>query len=133
MNHLPTCRLCGQTKLPDKDFKTKDEADEWAKLNCDCPDARVYQEQKKREAERAENVQRIKDSLTEFTKFCEAREVILTDEIKDVIYNCALSTLDDIVGGANISFGRMHAKVTKNSKGKIIMKFAYSDSATAEV
>ena len=39
----PTCRYCGQVKLPLAPYASQDAANEAATRECDCPDARIFQ------------------------------------------------------------------------------------------
>jgi hypothetical protein len=129
----PTCPHCGQGRLPDRNFATQAEADEHAALGCECSGARNYQAECRRKADRDKNITKIRQAIDGFNYYCENKSQTLTDEIKGILFNCGVMTLDGLIGGAAVQFGRVKAKIGTNAKGAVVVTFAYSDCVKAEV
>lgn len=133
MSNMASCRYCGQACLPDKDYSTQTEADEYATLRCDCTEAKRYQAEEKRKAERQKNIENIKNSIEGFDGYCTHRNAALSDEIKTALFSNAILVLDGLIESSSIKFDRVNAKINQNQKGNVVLSFSYSDSAKMEV
>lgn len=129
----PVCTFCGQATLPDREFLSQTEANNYAARHCDCPDAREHKAECERKEKRADNIRKIREAIDSFNYYCENKNQTLTDEIKDILFNCAVMILDGEIGGATVKFGRVNVKIGLNSKDAVTLSFAYSDCVKAEV
>lgn len=132
--YYPACRFCRQIILPDRESATQEDADEWATMQCKCNNAREYQREQERIADRKRNIERINGTIDYYKGYCDRRGATLTDEAREILFSSAVSVLDDVITGAVVQFGsRMKIKINKNSKGAVSFTFNYADSVKAEV
>lgn len=129
----PTCKFCGQPTLPLANYKSQEDADESATLNCDCYDARQYQYEKEKQEERKKNITKLKQSINDFAEYCDKRGAELTDQIHNLILSTGVMVLDGIITSASFKFAKIKANISQNSKGNIVIGFTYSDGARVEV
>lgn len=132
-NFYPTCRYCGQIKLPLAPYASQDAANEAATRECDCPDARIYQADIERKEKRDQNIKRLTQRLDDLSEYCEKRSVDLDGDLYNALFNTSVAVLDNIVDSAQLKFARMRVSVSLNNKGNLTIKFTYSDGATVEV
>jgi len=131
--YYPTCRFCGKQSLPFDNYKSQADADEAATLRCDCAEARQYQEEVKRQKQRAMNIEKLKLKLSDFGEYLSARHVELTDELYNYLLLSGISVLDGVIAKATIKLSRIQTNITTNSKGNIVIDFKYSDAAKVEI
>ena len=129
----PTCRYCGQVKLPLAPYASQDAANEAATRECDCPDARIYQADIERKEKREQNIKRLTQRLDDLSEYCEKRSVDLDGDLYNTLFNTSVAVLDNIVDSAQLKFARMRVSVSLNNKGNLTIKFTHSDGATVEV
>ena len=132
-NFYPTCRYCGQIKLPLAPYASQDAANEAATRECDCPDARIYQADIERKEKRDQNIKRLTQRLDDLSEYCEKRSVDLDGDLYNALFNTSVAVLDNIIDSAQLKFARMRVSVGTNSKANLVIKFTYSDGATVEV
>ena len=132
-NYYPTCRYCGQVKLPLAPYASQDAANEAATRECDCTEARVYRAEIERKEKRDENIKRLTQQLDSLSEYCENRSVDLNGELYDYLLKAGIAVLDGIIESAQLKFARMRVSVGTNSKANLGIKFTYSDGATVEV
>lgn len=129
----PTCRYCGQVKLPLAPYASQDAANEAATRECDCPDARIYQADIERKEKREQNIKRLTQRLDDLSEYCEKRSVDLDGDLYNTLFNTSVAVLDNIIDSAQLKFARMRVSVSLNNKGNLVIKFTYSGGATVEV
>lgn len=129
----PICPHCGQATLPDREFISQAEANNYAARRCDCPGGRDYKTECERKEKRDQNIRKIREAIDGFNYYCENKNQTLTDEIKGILFNCAVMTLDGEINGATVKFGRVNVKIGLNSKDAVTFAFTYSDCVKAEV
>lgn len=116
------CKDCGKSRMPFKDFNVQSEADEWATVNCDCPQGKKSRDQA-----------RIKRELDNFEKYCEAKKYILSAEAKDLLQANANLVLEQVIDSVSIGLFRIKIKITLNGKGNLIFSSKYSEALKTEV
>lgn len=131
--YSPVCPYCGQSTLPTIEYVSQEEANKWAAEHCNCPEGAQFRAEQKRKAEREKNIARIKDSLETYGAYCESKQIPLTADIKDILFNYAVMAVDGKINGAAVNFGRIKTKIGINAKGAVALTFAYSDSLKTEV
>lgn len=131
--YLPTCRFCGQTKLPAANYESQAQADEAATITCDCPDAKMYQIKVDRKKKREENITKLKSSLGDIQDYCDKRSVDMNDKLYDYMLKMGIAILDGVIDSCQLKFARMKVSASLNNKANLVIKFTYSDGAAIEV
>ncbi len=131
--YIPKCPYCGQLEIGEIDFDSQEAADAYIVERCSCEGARTYQYKLKEDKERKANLLSIKNGIEGMSEYCEKRTIDLSDDIKSGLYNSAVLVLDDKIDIATIKYGRLGVKISKSSKGNIIIDFKYSDNAKKEI
>lgn len=131
--YYPACRHCGQIKLPFGMYASQEAANEAATRECNCPEARAYQDEIERKEKREQNIKRLTQRLDDLSEYCENRSVDLDGDLYNCLFNTSIAVLDGIIDTAQLKFARMRVSVSVNGKGNLVIKFTYSDGATVEV
>lgn len=129
----PTCRYCGKQKLPMANYESQEVADEAATTSCDCYDAKNYQYELEKKNEREKNIVKLRQSIDDFSEYCDKRGAELTDEIHTLLLNTGITVLDGVITSASFKFSRLKVNISQNNKGNIVIGFTYSDGAKVEV
>lgn len=116
------CKDCGKSRMPFKDFNVQTEADEWATVNCDCP-----------QGKKSRDLARIKRELNNFEKYCEAKKYTLSSETKELLQANANLVLERTIDSVSIGLFRIKIKISLNSKGNLIFSSKYSEALKTEV
>lgn len=129
----PTCRFCGKQQLPLAPYPDQLTADEAAVMQCDCYDARLYQQEVERKAEREKNINRLRQRLDDLAEYCEKRGVPLEGDTLNLLMQLGTNVLDGLIAAATVKWVRLRVNINTNSKGAIVIGFNYSDGAKIEV
>lgn len=129
----PTCRFCGKQQLPLAPYPDQLTADEAATMRCDCYDARNYQQEVEKAAEREKNIKRLRSRLDDLAEYCEGRGVPLEGDTLDLLMRLGTNVLDGQINSATVKWTRLRVNINTNSKGAIVIGFNYSDGAKIEV
>jgi len=129
----PTCRYCGNVELPIGKYESQDQANEAATIHCKCSEAREYQDELRRQKERADNIVKLRQKLDDFSSYCENRGVDLEGDLYDTVFNAGVAVLDGIIVSVTFKFLRLKVAISTNSKGALVIAFSYSDGAKVEV
>lgn len=129
----PTCRFCGKQQLPLAPYDDQLTADEAATMQCDCYDARNYQQEVERKAEREKNINRLRQRLDDLAEYCAGRGVPLEGENLDLLMRLGTNILDGLIASVTVKWTRLRVNINTNSKGKIVVGCNYSDGTKVEV
>ncbi len=129
----PTCRFCGSTRLPTEKYPNQETANEAATMACDCYEARQYQDQKDKERKREENIVKLRQALSDFAQYCDAREIEIKEGLFDYLMTSGIGVLDNLIGSLSVTYYKVKIKINTNGKGNIVICFTYSDGGKIEV
>lgn len=130
---LAHCKFCDFQIIADREFKTEEEAAEYATMHCDCGDAVQYRADKEREELREKNVRRIEGAIESVRGFCRKRGVFFVEDTTEVLRSGAMCVLDEFIDAINIKISQIKIVIQKNSKGVLIFKKNYSETNQEEV
>lgn len=131
MDKIPVCKFCGQfnAKVELSDDMTQSETVELATLNCDCPNARIYQ----RKQEQAEKAKAELESL--FLEDDEIHNIKAADSVVvDLLKEAVDLIADDKIYQISVKLTRGGtAEVKATSSGKISVQRSLTLKAKREV
>lgn len=131
--HYPTCRFCGKTMLPTALYASPAIADEATTMACDCAGAHNYRREKEKKEKREKNIIKLQQGIDEIAEYCESRNITITAELNTVLAMAGTAVIDGHIAAVQLKFARATVSISKNSKGVIIIKAAYSAGAQIEV
>lgn len=130
-----TCKYCGQlSSISNQNITTEEQANEYASLNCDCPDSVAYREHEEAEKRAADNrnqaLNRAKEQIEDLFGSGAAGYGLISidDKIRNLMYDAAVLVYDADIKDITINISScVKVKISKSPKGKII--FMRSDAA----
>jgi hypothetical protein len=129
----PKCRFCGYQSMPIKQYISQEAADEAATMSCTCLKGFEYRRAKEREQQREKDIRKLNAEINNVASYCMDRNVELPDRMIALLNDCGIAVLDDQVGSANIALYSVKIKMSKNSKGALVVSVSYSDGARVEI
>ena len=131
--YYPTCRFCGTITLPLDEYASQAAANEEATRKCDCAEAKAWKDEIEQKDRHEKNVKRLKQQLDDLSAYCEGHAVNLDSDRYDCLLKTGIAVLDGVIDSAQLKFARMRVSFSINSKSNLVIKFTYTDGATAEV
>ncbi len=131
--YYPTCKFCGKQTIPTDEYHSQKDADEAATLACTCSQARDYKYQLDKEAEKAENLIRIKNEMNKVADYCQKRGMELNSSIWQHMIEICNNILNYEITKATIVINKFKITFKAGSKGGVNISYSYADQAKVEI
>lgn len=130
---MPQCLFCGQAIIADRKFSDAEEAAHYATMMCKCDMARKYQENERMEQERKRAETMLRESIQDFSAFCEERGHFLRTEGKGLLFDAGILVVKGIVDSVTVKIGSIRIAIRLDANGNLFFKKNYSYSDAVKV